>query len=124
MIMNTAQNGGGQRIMKVDNLTPHTLTIITGSGAVAISPSGMVARVAVTRDSAGTVTIDRVAVPISRTTYGAVEGLPDPEPDTLYVVSAIVAAAARDRNDLVVPDGLIRDDQGRVIGARGLAFPG
>ena len=109
--------------MKVVNLTPHTLTIITGSGAVTIPPSGTVARVTVTRDSAGTVTIDGVDVPLSRTTYGAVTDLPDPEPGTLYIVSSLVAAAARDRNDLVVPDALVRDDQGRVIGARGLAFP-
>ena len=107
----------------VINLTPHSLNLVTDSGTVTIPPSGTVARVAVARESVGTVTIDGVTVPLSRTTYGAVEGLPDPAPDTLYVVSAVVAAAAKDRKDLVVPDDLVRDEQGRVVGARGLAFP-
>lgn len=109
--------------MTIVNLTPHALTLVVGSGTVTVPPSGTVARVAVTREPAGTVTLDGVAVPLYRTTYGAVEGLPDPTPDTLYVVSSLVAAAARDRNDLVVPDDLVRDEQGRVVGARGLAFP-
>mgnify|MGYP001398705579 FL=1 len=109
--------------MKIINLTPHALNVLTDSGTVTIPPSGTVARVTVTRESAGTVTVDGVQVPLYRTTYGAVEGLPAPAPDTLYVVSSLVAAAARDRRDLVVPDDLVRDEQGRVIGARGLAFP-
>jgi len=109
--------------MRIVNLTPHALNLVTDSGTVTIPPSGTVARVSVTRESAGTVTIDGVTVPLSRTKYGAVEGLPAPEPNTLFVVSAVVAAAARDRTDLVVPDDLVRDDQGRVVGARGLAFP-
>lgn len=109
--------------MNIVNLTPHALNLVTDSGTVNIPPSGTVARVSVTRDSAGTVTIDGVTVPLSRTTYDVVTDLPDPAPDTLYVVSSLVATAARGRNDLVVPDDLIRDDQGRIIGARGLAFP-
>ena len=107
----------------VINLTPHSLNLVTDSGTVTVPPSGVVARVAVARESAGTVTIDGVTVPLSRATYGAIEGLPDPQPNTFYVVSAVVASAARDRNDLLVPDDLVRDEHGRVIGARGLAFP-
>ena len=109
--------------MALVNLTPHALSLVVGSETVTVPPSGTVARVTVTRESAGTVIVDGVQVPLYRTTYGAVEGLPAPAPDTLYVVSSLVAAAARDRRDLVVPDDLVRDEQGRVIGARGLAFP-
>jgi len=109
--------------MKIINLTPHALNIVTDSGTVTIPPSGTVARVSVTRESAGTVTVGGVQVPLYRATYGAVEGLPAPEPNTLFVVSAVVAAAARDRTDLVVPDDLVRGDQGRVVGGRGVAFP-
>ena len=109
--------------MKVVNLTPHAMNIVTDSGTATIPPSGTVARVTVTRESAGTATIDGGVVPLYRTTYGEVTDLPDPAPNTLYVVSSLVAAAARDRNDLVVPNDLVRDEQGKVIGARGLAFP-
>lgn len=113
----------GQRKMKIVNLTPHELNFITEAGNTTIPPSMIVARVVVERETPWTVTIDGVDVPLYRTRYGKITGLPDPQPDTLYVVSSLVAAAARDRNDLVVPDNLVRDEQGRVVGARGLAFP-
>jgi hypothetical protein len=47
--------------------------------------------------------------------------LPPPRPRTRYVVSRVTALAARDRADLVFPFGEIRDEAGRVAGARGLA---
>jgi len=46
--------------------------------------------------------------------------LPGPVPGTRYVVSRLTADAARDRSDLVFPLSEIRDDAGRVVGARGL----
>lgn len=48
-------------------------------------------------------------------------GLPAPREGTRYVVSRVTALAARNRGDLVFPFGEIRDEQGRVTGARGLA---
>jgi hypothetical protein len=56
-----------------------------------------------------------------KTVLGQVVDLPEPQDDTLYIVSRAVAEAARDRDDLVVPDNVIRDDQGRVIACRALA---
>jgi hypothetical protein len=50
--------------------------------------------------------------------------LPAPRAGTRYVVSRVTALAARDRGDLVFPFDEIRDKDGRVTGARGLAsFP-
>lgn len=106
--------------MEIINLTPHALNIVVGDHTVTIPPSGVVARVDVTRTVAETLTVDGVEVPVNATTYGAVVGLPDPEPDTMYVVSALVAQAAK-RPDVLVPDDLVRDEEGRVIGARALA---
>ena len=109
--------------MNIVNLTPHALNLVTESGTVTIPPSGTVARVSVTRENVGTVTVEGVAIPLYRTTYGEITDLPEPAPNTLYVVSSVVAAAARDRDDLVIPDDLVRDSEGRITGARGLAFP-
>lgn len=40
----------------------------------------------------------------------------------VYVVSRIVAeAAARQRTDLFIPDGAIRDEAGRIVAVTGLA---
>lgn len=109
--------------MRIINLTPHALNLVTGEGTVTIPPSGTIARVSVNRTQIGTVSIDGVTVPLNRSQYGEVVDLPDPAEDTLYVVSALVAAACPERSDLVVPDDLVRDEQGRVIGARALTFP-
>lgn len=56
-----------------------------------------------------------------RTTYGAVEGLPEPQPDTIYLVSALIAGRPEvaGRDDVFVPgtgpkDGTVRDANGQV----------
>lgn len=114
--------------MKIVNLTPHALNLVVGDRTVTIPPSGTVARVNVTRTVVDTVSVDGVEIPINETVYGEVVGLPDPavlnipelQPDTVYIVSALVAQAAK-RPDVLIPDDLVRDEAGRVIGARALA---
>lgn len=98
------------------NLTPHAISII-GETKITVPPSGIVARCFVRREKVGEVG----SIPINRTVFGNIEGLPDPRPSTYYIVSAIVAQACPDRHDLLIPDDTIRDDQGRIIGCRALA---
>jgi hypothetical protein len=52
---------------------------------------------------------------------GRLIDLPPPQAGIRYVVSRVTALAARDRGDLVFPFGEIRDEDGRVTGAQGLA---
>ena len=110
--------------MNIVNLTPHALNLMpTGptGPVVTISPSGQVARCATSRVQVGTVTVDGIAIPVNRTQFGVVTDLPDPQPDTIYIVSAVVAQAVPDRPDVFIVDDAVRDDQGRIIGARALA---
>lgn len=110
--------------MKIVNLTPHALNLMPGGPdgpTVTIPPSGQVARCAVTRVQVDTVTVTGVSVPVNKTQFGTVSDLPDPQPDTIYVVSALVAQAVPNRPDVFMVDDAIRDDQGRIIGARALA---
>lgn len=100
------------------NLTPHRLDIVDADGnVVSVPPSGQVARVAQTREQRGT--IDGLAVTYS--TFGQVEGLPEPQDGVIYVVSGLVLAAVPDRADVFAPGEAVRDSEGRVIGARGLS---
>jgi len=62
-----------------------------------------------------------IQVDIMQKSFTEIEGLPEPKEGTIYIVSALVAGAAKDRDDLVVPNDTIRDDQGRIIGCRNLA---
>ena len=112
------------------NLTPHDIRIRTCSSTVAEpDPSDLVlsstgsARVG-TRSTAME---PRDGVPVIRTEYTAVEGLPEPAEGTTYIVSLLVCQALPMRRDLVGPatgpsDGTIRDAQGRIYAVRALQF--
>ena len=102
--------------MKIINLTPHAINFYTPNGINTINPSGVIAR-------AGTISTPNGVIndiPVVSIAYGNIEGLPAPEPDTIYVVSSIVASAVKGRDDVFVPNDFIRDDNGNIIGARNL----
>lgn len=110
--------------MRIVNLTPHDLNLMPEGPegpVVTIPPSGQVARCAVDRVQVDTITVDGIAIPVNQTRFGEVTGLPDPQPDTIFVVSAVVAQAVPDRPDVFIVDDAVRDEQGRIIGARALA---
>lgn len=98
--------------MKLINLTPHTVRL---NGGTEFPPSGQVARVKARHelecwlseapDGAGELNDEffRGAVPVYRTVFGQVEGLPEPAEDTMFIVSGMVAAACRGRDDVVCP---------------------
>ena len=110
--------------MNIVNLTPHALNLMPegpDGPTVTILPSGLVARCAVDRVQVDTVTVDGISVPVNQTRFGEVSDLPDPQPDTVYIVSALVAQAVPERQDVFIVDDAVRDEQGRIIGARALA---
>lgn len=98
------------------NLTPHPVNIVNGP---TFPPSGEVARVSSTTEKVGEI----AGVSLFRTRFGAVEGLPPPSNGDYFIVSRMVASAAREREDLLVPSGLVRDEEGRVIGCEGFEAP-
>ena len=105
--------------MKIVNLTPHSINFLREDNSVlaTIEPSGAVARAAQTRETVGS--IDGIAV--NQCSYGAVTGLPDPQPETIYLVSALTAQACRDRNDVFIVDDAVRNEAGQIIGCRAIA---
>lgn len=90
--------------MKFINLTPHTVRVADANDNVIFSldPSGAKAIARTTPDIIASID----DIPLSATKYGAISGLPDPVPDTLYIVSTLIFAHpdVAHRNDLVVPD--------------------
>jgi len=107
--------------MRLINLTPHALTIYGPNGMQEIPASGSLARVRSTSEVIGEV----AGVPVIRPTFAEVDGLPDPEPGTYYLVSSVVLTALRShgihRSDVIAPatgpnDGCIRNAQGHVQG--------
>ena len=107
--------------MKLINLTPHPVTFYSYSETqVTIPPSGKVARVV--EEPTAEFHLEDIPVPVVDIKTGRVVDLPGPQPGVVYIVSRPVALAiAGERSDVLVPDDFVRDENGRIIGARRLA---
>lgn len=121
--------------MNVINLTPHqinlykasdctevqqgsykSLVLREGVQALATFPSKGIARATASKTVVDHLELDGHEVAINATSYGEPEGLPEAVEDTYYIVSALTAQAARDRHDLLIVDGTVRDAEGRICG--------
>jgi hypothetical protein len=103
--------------MNIINLTPHSINVKVGESLFTYEPSGDIARV----KTETKVVFYAGEIQVVKTTFSAVEGLPEPHDDTLYLVSSIVAQAAKGRSDVVAPDTgatAIREN-GQVVAVRG-----
>ena len=111
------------RMTRLVNLTPHEVVIHHYHYTTRVAPSGIVARVA-QKTCAIQTAWDAVShtqcIPIVRSEYGAVEGLPAPVEDTIYIVSGMVRAALPTRTDIASPANLVRDVEGKIIGCKAL----
>lgn len=96
---------------QLKNFTPHEV-VVKYYEFDAHFPSEGVARV----DGVSKYIGDVAGVPVKVTEYGDVSGLPDPVEGVGLIVSRMVAAALPHRDDLFVPGGLVRDDEGKVVG--------
>lgn len=82
------------------NLTSHVVRVRQQDGVViSIPPSGRVARVSASHVEHETAN----KLSIYETTFGIVEGLSPPRPNTLYIVSTLVQVYSPNRDDLVSP---------------------
>lgn len=108
------------------NLTPHTIHILGCTPPSGVQPATLeipssgVARASEVSTPIGSL----LGVPVTRSTFGAPEGLPEPVPGVWLIVSTITAEAARAAGrelwDLMVPGTPVRDEAGRIIGVTSL----
>jgi hypothetical protein len=101
------------------NCTPHPITLIGSDNEVLFTlPKGQV----VPRLSQSTKQVDVVqGVSITETQFGETQELPAPVEGMLLIVSRLILAANSNRADLVVPNELVRDSDGNIIGCKSLA---
>ena len=94
--------------MRYVNLTPHAIILNDGR---TFEPSGSIARVAVS--------FSEIQSDVCEQVYGEVENLPEPQPDTVYIVSGIVLGACSERSDVVAPatghNLTVRNDKGHIV---------
>ena len=123
------------------NLTPHNVALydkedceeirkgnyVTLTPKEGVSPweifpaSGTVARATEKRDVVRHISIKGRSFEIARKCYSKPEGLPEPQPDTLFLVSALTAQAVPERDDLLIVEGAFRDAEGKICGCTAFA---
>jgi hypothetical protein len=126
--------------MKIINATPHQIVICSNQGVVqdaktkqftaesvialfTLPPSGILPRVVMTNAESDPI----LGIPVQSVQYGEIEGLPPASPDTYYIVSGLVAAAAVkvNRADCLAPGALVRNsaNPSEVLGCLFLQKP-
>jgi hypothetical protein len=105
------------------NFTPHNpLRIFVADTEVAALPAaGDPVRLNEAPQPAWELPIEGHRIPVVTMHYGSSEGLPDPVPGTVLVVSQLVCRANPGREDLVFPVDLVRNAIGDIVGCRGFA---
>ena len=102
------------------NLTPHDLVVEDDSGGmITIPPAGEPARVSYYNERGDALSTTCGDFNIHEPVFGQVSNLPAPQTEVFLVVSRLVAERHPDREDLLFPGRLIRDDGGRVVACRG-----
>jgi hypothetical protein len=102
---------------KIINLTPHLVNIVLeNEETIKFSPVGN-ARCKQETKNIGLIN----GIPITSTSFGEVEGLPEEKEGIYYIVSRLVMSACGNRKDLLVPNDIVRDKEGKIIGCKSLA---
>lgn len=104
------------------NGTPHTINVVidykNGERDIIEFESDLIIRVSAQTIPVGTLQ----GYTLTKTVFGEVEGLPEYEQGTYYIVSQLVKSACPNRIDLLVPNELVRNEQGKIIGCRSFSI--
>lgn len=104
--------------MKIINLTPHKVTIIKEDGTLIQELKSQ----GIARLTQQTIRIGEINnIPLTHTIFGQVEGLPMVQDGIYYIVSRMILENCIDRKDLLVPNEVVRDINGNIIGCKSLA---
>ncbi len=108
--------------MEIINLTPHKINIMDNDGKlIKVFESKGKARAAQKDVEIGMLE----GIPIIETEFGEPVGLPEYNPETYYIVSALTAKAAdlsgRNTQDLLLTAKTVRNGDGQIIGCQALA---
>lgn len=116
--------------MNLINLTPHAIVIapsgdVGAPDTITVQPSGTVARLVPTQNLVRHI----FGAPVHLTRFQDVVNLPDPAPQTVYLVSILVQLhLGHTRPDVMGPDTndgrVIRNDRGQIVAVTGLQVMG
>lgn len=105
------------------NLTPHTINLVNPNNNYEIL---------ISFESKGSVRVSmekefsiQDGIPVGKIKYTSLDGLPDPQPNTYYILSSIAFNKAKEigRTDICFPAGeMFRDQDGNIIGVEFISF--
>ena len=108
--------------INVVNCTPHDVNLVTESGEnITFERSGIIPRLTEQQQKISSVNSEGIEIDIMKKAFLEPEGLPEPQENTIFIVSALVAGACKNRDDLVIPNDIVRDETGRIVGCKNLA---
>jgi hypothetical protein len=117
------------------NMTPHSINLVNSehTALTTIEPSGQTLRVPRPKDvMVSELTVGTATVTVNRKVFAGLSAvvvdadgnetaLSEPVEGTYYIVSRIACEAMPERSDLLMVDGTVRDENGRIIGCTGFA---
>jgi len=116
------------KITKVINLTPHQINILVDGNILPVPPSGKVARVEMLEKECPPIDIADQKVPVITRTPTKIKNLPEPKPNTIYLVSSMVLDNMHDhREDVFAPDtgpSAKRNEDGQIFAVTQLVCKG
>lgn len=104
------------------NLTPHAINFQAADGTVVtFQPSGVVARVSTSTVEAGVVTVLVQDIPVIKTVYGELEGVPTLPCEPFLVSGLVLDQLGQEYSGVAFApatgpqDGAIRNDKGHIV---------
>lgn len=113
-----------KKVEEIVNLTPHQINIMVGDEMMVIEPSGLVARCIEETVIEESLSFQGKEIKvISKVVLPVCENLPQKKDGRIYIVSLPVAEAVKnDRDDVYAIGEAIRDEGGRIVGAKSLSY--
>jgi hypothetical protein len=107
------------------NLTPHEVVLLDKKSKkilATIPTSGIIARLPQETVSCGEFEFDGIKIPLTKTNYKWKEAnIPEKIDGTIFIVSQLVKNASN-REDLVVPAEMVRDEKNNILGCCSLGL--
>lgn len=108
-----------ENVKTIKNMTPHDIVVLNANDEVTnIFKSEGVVRVKTQREAFGEVN----GVPISKTTLGELDFVPEKVHGTCYIVSSFVKTMFPERKDFLVVGDTKRNEEGQVVGCYGFSL--
>lgn len=105
--------------MDVVNLTPHEVKIYVDENTfITIPKAEEPLRLEEESEFVDAIELNGYDIMIYSKKYHPANELPPEEEDVYYIVSALVARAYPNRHDFLIPNDMIRDDDGRIVMCR------